>query len=225
MTERQYNPLDKLNLGKSVAEALLDSPVHPLGSIPQFDGAGIYVIYYKGPFPPYRILAERNATKPEWPIYIGKAIPPGGRKGVAVFREASGPHLWGRLREHADSIRAASNLAIEDFDCRHLIVDDIWIPLGETLLIATFKPVWNISLGGFGNHDPGKGRYQGLQPLWDVLHPGRDWALRCRQRSETPDLLAKNVESFLRANRPPTDPHLRFSPAPEAPLSLDDLDL
>jgi hypothetical protein len=42
----QYNPLDKINLGKSVAEALIDRDAEPLGTLPQFAGAGIYAIYY-----------------------------------------------------------------------------------------------------------------------------------------------------------------------------------
>lgn len=41
-----YNPLDKQNLGASVAEALLGRKVRPLGSITRFGGAGIYAIYY-----------------------------------------------------------------------------------------------------------------------------------------------------------------------------------
>jgi hypothetical protein len=212
VTEGPYNPLDKINLGKSVAEALLDRPSNSLGEIPQFDGAGIYAIYYSGDFEPYRPMAERNAQAPEWPIYIGKAIPSGGRKGAAVFSAISGQHLWKRLREHADTVRAASNLKIEQFTCRYLIVDDIWIPLGETLLIAHFKPVWNLALDGFGNHDPGAGRYSGQRPVWDVLHPGRAWAERCADRIETSEGLANRVSKFLASNPPPVDPHMQFDP-------------
>lgn len=211
----QYNPLDKLNLGKSVAEALLDRAPSPLGEIAPFDGAGIYAIYYHGGFAPYRRMANNNADGPQWPIYIGKAIPSGGRKGAALFSRITGRHVWTRLREHADSIRAAQNLDIDDFQCRYLVVDDIWIPLGETLLIARFKPVWNLALDGFGNHDPGAGRYQGLRPIWDVLHPGRAWATRCAVRPETPADLYERAEDFLRDNPPPADAHMRFDPPPE----------
>ncbi|MBR0974322.1 Eco29kI family restriction endonuclease [Bradyrhizobium japonicum] len=207
----QFNPLDKINLGKSVAEALLEAAPDSLGDIKQFDGAGIYAIYYNGGFPPYGAMAKRNAKGCHWPIYIGKAIPSGGRKGAAVFSAISGRHVWGRLREHAESIRAASNLDIEDFKCRYLIVDDIWIPLGETLLIAHFKPVWNLALDGFGNHDPGAGRYGGQRPVWDVLHPGRAWAAKCATRSETPVELSTRIADFLSKN-PPADSHMRFEP-------------
>lgn len=213
MTEGPYNPLDKINLGKSVAEALLDSTPDSLGDIKQFDGAGIYAIYYKGDFAPYKLMADRNATAAEWPIYIGKAIPSGGRKGAAVFSSSTGRHVFNRLREHADSIRVTKNLKIEDFHCRYLIVDDIWIPLGETLLIAKFKPVWNLALDGFGNHDPGAGRYSGLRPLWDVLHPGRAWADKCAVRTETGVDLSARVLDFLEKNKPPENPHMQFDPA------------
>ncbi len=208
----QYNPLDKVNLGKSVAEALLDRKADSLGEIEQFIGAGIYAIYYNGDFPPYSLMAKRNAKKSEWPIYIGKAIPSGGRKGAAVFSEITGRYLWSRLKEHADSIRSVDNLDIDDFKCRYLAIDDIWIPLGETLLIAKFKPFWNLSLDGFGNHDPGAGRYNGLRPLWDVLHPGRGWAERCRARPETPKQLGKMAAEFLAENEP-TDTHIKFNAA------------
>ncbi|MGH6670753.1 MAG: Eco29kI family restriction endonuclease [Xanthobacteraceae bacterium] len=207
-----YNPLDKLNLAKSVAEALLDKEPVSLGEIGTFDGAGIYAIYYNGSSKPYKLMAARNAASAEWPIYIGKAIPSGGRKGAALlFSEITGRYLCNRLRDHADSVRAANNLNIEYFQCRYLAIDDIWIPLGETLLIAHFKPVWNLYLEGFGNHDPGAGRYQGLRPMWDVLHPGRAWAEKCRARPQTADDLAQHVSEFLKTNEPPADARFKFA--------------
>ncbi|MCH8328295.1 MAG: restriction endonuclease, partial [Candidatus Marinimicrobia bacterium] len=51
--ETPYNPLDKRNLGVSVAEALLSRKAVPLGKVKRFKGAGIYVIYYAGGFPAY----------------------------------------------------------------------------------------------------------------------------------------------------------------------------
>jgi Eco29kI restriction endonuclease len=77
-------------------------------------------------------------------------------------------------------------------------------------VIARFKPVWNLALVGFGNHDPGANRYSDQRPVWDVLHPGRAWAERCAARVETPEGLATRVEEFLLKNPPPTDPHTRF---------------
>lgn len=194
----KYNPLDKTNLGISVAEALLRQPVHPLGEIPGFRGAGIYAIYYTGEFAAYGAIAERNrGGRFDGPIYVGKAVPPGSRRGGSEFGEYRGNALCGRLREHAESIRAVKNLQIEDFFCRYLVVDDIWIPLGEALLIARFSPIWNRLVDGFGNHDPGKGRYAGLRPRWDTLHPGRPWAERCQQRQEAVKQIELEIADYL----------------------------
>jgi DNA mismatch endonuclease Vsr len=175
--------------------------------------ARLYALYYKGSFRAYRQMAQRNTDTAQWPIYVGKAIPKGGRRGASLFSEVSGRYLLARLKDHADSIREATNLRIEDFSCRHLRVDDIWIPLGETLLISRFKPVWNLLLDGFGNHDPGAGRYEGLIPLWDVLHPGRPWANKLKARQKTSADLSKRVTTFLSENEPPPDPHISFGPA------------
>src|SRR5690606_25425917 len=156
-----FNPLDKKNLGASVAEALLTKDAHPLGEVPVFEGAGIYAIYYTGDFAPYAQLKRLNSDgKFLLPIYVGKAVPPGARMGANLER-AAGKVLHRRLREHAESIKAAENLDIGDFYCRFLVVDDIWIPLGESLIIARFTPVWNSLIDGFGNHDPGSGRHAG----------------------------------------------------------------
>ena len=75
-----YNPLDKVNLGKSVADALLEQAPIALADVGRFEGAGIYAIYYHGAYPAYEALAQANAAGAKWPIYVGKAIPSGGRK-------------------------------------------------------------------------------------------------------------------------------------------------
>lgn len=210
MSDEPYNPLDKVNLGKSVAEALLDSPIHPLGNLPRFMGAGVYVLYYTGDFEPYRLMAERNQRALEWPIYIGKAVPPGTRRGMALFGPETAPSLRGRLQEHARSVRSAGNLDIDHFQCRYLIVEDIWIPLGEAMLITRFRPLWNQLVDGFGNHTPGAGRLKGMIPLWDVLHPGREWAPRHEPRPQTAEQIAEDVRKFLAGTALSADPHIDF---------------
>ena len=112
--------------------------------------------------------------------------------------KTSSTALSARLRQHAASIDQADNLNIEDFDCRFLVVEDIWIPLGENLLIAKFAPNWNKLIDGFGNHDPGSGRYNQVQSRWDVLHPGRPWAQRLRDRPEGPEQISRELEAYLR---------------------------
>lgn len=202
-----YNPLDKENLGASVAEALLGRRVHSLGELTRFGGAGIYAVYYTGAFAEYAPIAKRNRDdRFEAPIYVGKAIPEGGRKGGKPTEGAT-QALFSRLRDHEKSVRASQNLDIADFYCRFLAVDDIWIPLGESLLIAKFSPVWNVLVDGFGNHDPGKGRYEGMRPRWDVIHPGRDWAEKCKARPETANQILVDIKTYLRTVAPPKSPH------------------
>ena len=186
MSETPYNPLDKKNLGVSVADALLASSMSSLPPETSFLGAGIYAIYYTGEFPSYAPITRRNRNgRFEAPIYIGKAIPAGARRGGGLGL-TTGSVLFRRLNEHAQSIAQTENLRLEDFSCRYLVVDDIWIPLGESLLIEKFAPVWNSSVEGFGNHDPGSGRYNSQCPLWDMVHPGRPWASRLRENRKSP---------------------------------------
>lgn len=185
MPDTPYNPLDKKNLGISVADALLASPISSLPPEERFVGAGIYAIYYVGDFEPYAPVAERNRYgRFEAPIYVGKAIPAGARRGGGLG-VTTGPVLFRRLNEHAQSVANVENLNLADFFCRYLTVDDIWIPLGESLLIEKFAPIWNSTVEGFGNHDPGSGRYNSQKPPWDVVHPGRPWADRLKDNKKS----------------------------------------
>ncbi len=191
-----YNPLHKTNLGISVANALLGLPVGPLPPPEPFIAAGIYAIYYTGEYPAYKSIAKQNkGGKFQAPIYVGKAIPAGARRGGIGLGESPGTVLFSRLKEHAESVADAKNLKPEHFFCRYLAVDDIWIPLGESLLIQRFLPAWNVVVDGFGNHDPGKGRYNQQKSSWDVLHPGRGWAEKCavnlKSESQILERLAK----------------------------------
>jgi hypothetical protein len=208
VSDKPYNPLDTRHLGASVAEALLERLPQPLGQLHPFSGAGIYAIYYTGDFPLYApIAAANNDDQWRWPIYVGKAVPSGARKGG--IGAATGRWLFNRLREHAESVSAAENLDLADFRCRYLVVEDIWIPLGESLLIAKFTPLWNRMIDGFGNHDPGAGRYMGARPRWDVLHPGRGWAAKCQPRAEVAEIVYSEIEAHLRtAPVPPARPRM-----------------
>ncbi|MCZ7589202.1 MAG: Eco29kI family restriction endonuclease [Gaiella sp.] len=148
-----------------------------------FDGAGIYAIYYGGLYGLYQPISSASCESS--PIYVGKAVPSGSRRG-GFLEAATGRAVSSRLGQHAASIRAhqewgeqqgVEHLRLEDFACRYLVVDDIWIPLGEAILISHYQPVWNAVVDGFGKHASGAGRTQGRRSLWDELHPGRAWAL------------------------------------------------
>lgn len=193
---KSYNPLEKQNLAESVVNELLEVPVSPLEALTPFEGAGVYVIYYVGnfePYAPYKNNLEGGVF--EKPIYVGKAIPKGARTGGIGLDEAPGQVLYGRLKEHLESVRQANNLDSRDFYFRHLVVDDIWIPLSESLLIASYKPIWNVTITGFGNHDPGSGRYNQKRSLWDTIHPGRSWAERCQPALLTSEQILGNLSN------------------------------
>lgn len=103
-----YNPLDRKNLGRSVADALLLSDVVPLGGIRRFRGAGIYALYYTGDHPAYCEIAKRNRNDRFLvPIYVGKAVPAGARKGHPGELADPGSVLSKRLQEHEASIKEA----------------------------------------------------------------------------------------------------------------------
>ena len=197
-TEQLFNPLDKKSLGTSIANALLAQPVGPLPPCEKFIGAGIYAIYFSGDHAVYRTIAKADAEGKEIPlIYVGKAVPEGAHKGGFGLDTPAGVVLFSRLCDHAESIQQTKNLSVKDFACRYLVVDEIWIPLGESLLIEMFSPIWNRLIDGFGNHDPGSGSYRQQRSPWDVLHPGRTFAEKLQPHSKTDIELLKAVAAFV----------------------------
>ncbi len=205
LDETPYNPLDIDNLGESIADAILERSVRPLSSLTTFQGAGIYVIYYTGDFPVYKPLAERNRDGQfAAPIYIGEAVHRGASTGRRREPENAGTPLFDRLGQHRTSISRATNLDVADFACRYLVTHDVWIPLGETVLIERFQPLWNIYVRGFGNKDPGKRRLTGERPMWDTIHPGRSWAVTMTANRLSEAQIMERLQSALSGS--PTTP-------------------
>jgi hypothetical protein len=105
-----------------------------------------------------------------------------------------------RLREHARNVHQAKNLEISDFHCRFIILQgaetDLIVPI-EAALIRKYRPLWNSVVDGFGNHDPGKGRYNQARSEWDVLHPGRPWADRLMGESPRLEEVMEKVKNSL----------------------------
>jgi hypothetical protein len=203
-----YNPLAKENLGESVADALLRIAVRPLGDASNLVGAGVYAIYYSGPFEIYAPIAARNCGGHcTQPIYVGKAVPKGARKGGLGFDAGTSKGLRDRLGQHATSIREASNLDLADFHYRALTVDDIWIPLGENVVIEKYQPLWNRVIDGFGNKTPGQRRATQRRSPWDVLHPGRKFvdALALAGGSLSVQQIEQRVTDFLAGKLPEAD--------------------
>jgi hypothetical protein len=220
-----FNPLDRVELGRSVGRALLLSNCQSLPPERRFLGAGLYAIYYQGDFKPYAPVAFSDC---EWPIYVGKAAPKGGRSGLIGLDAEPGADLFSRLREHARSLEAAANLDPADFRCRYLVVDDIWIPLAERLLIGHYQPLWNGTVKGFGNHPPGgkpgggTSRGDQMKSAWDILHPGRSWA-KGRKASVAKRALLESIRIHLEAH-PPARGEAPILGEPPTLVPEDDLD-
>ena len=199
MTTEPFNPLAMDSLAHSIVTRMTEMIPASLDDVPVFTGAGLYAIYYQGALPVYSDLVAINTPAATVPIYVGKAVPAGSRKGVKVAASNKTKALSNRVREHAKSISAATNLDIADFVARWLVVEDIWIPLGESAMIRQHRPVWNAIVDGFGNHDPGDGRAKGVRSRWDTLHPGRSWADKYPKRKETPSHIEQEIREYLRS--------------------------
>jgi hypothetical protein len=137
------------------------------------------------------------------PIYIGNAIPKGGRKGGFTDDDSAmhGSALRDRIGQHHASIDEASNLKVGDFSFRALVVDEIFIPLGENMLIEQFHPVWNMVIDGFGNKDPGRRRKDQYRSAWDVLHPGRKFADKLGENPIAPEKYEAALTTFYKTGK------------------------
>ena len=159
------------------------TPVHTLPPPNSLLGTGVYALYYTGQNPLYQRYAELNRLSYDYPIYIGKAVPRGWRQARASDNPLNqSRELIGRLREHSRSIILGAELLLEDFMCRFVIFEEEgsdMISTIEAALIKLNRPLWNTAVDGFGNHDPGSGRYEQAKSDWDVIHEGRAWAIKC----------------------------------------------
>lgn len=183
-----------------IKEALEFFDATPLEKLPlqaAFTGTGVYALYYTGKYDHYSFYAKRSTRIP---IYIGKAVPQGWRQGRLTAEASMGRELYRRIKEHAKNIDASENLDSKDFEARFMIFKDDTANLISTIesaLIRKYNPLWNSIVDGFGNHDPGKGRYNQAVSEWDFLHPGRMWVARLTgQKPEMEQIIAK-IRKYL----------------------------
>lgn len=176
------------------------TPVHRLPPPENFIGAGVYSLYYIGKSDLYLPLYQQNRVSFDQPIYVGKAVPKGWRQARS---QDAGNELFNRLNDHFRSISAARNLKIEDFRCRFMILEDAaadMIGTVEASLIRHYKPVWNSCIDGFGNHTPGAGRFQQAKSDWDVIHPGRKWADKCKGKATSKEEVEMRIKNYFLSN-------------------------
>jgi hypothetical protein len=213
MPQATFDPADPKAIGRMVSIALLAQPLVPLADIQPAYGSGVYAIYYRGDHPLYGRISNS-----ETPMYVGKADP--ANDDASTTRE-QGAKLTGRLVEHAGTIATAeayrdhlpphlSPIYLKDFMCRRLVCATNAQLVAEKHLIRTFWPVWNSetkACWGMSKHgDAAKTRANKRSP-WDVVHPGRPWALDEKLvDSLTPDQISQRISETL-VRVPPRGDH------------------
>jgi Eco29kI restriction endonuclease len=179
------------------------TPVHTLPPPESFLGTGVYALYYIGRNPLYKRYAELNRLAYSYPIYVGKAVPKGWRQARASDSASTqSRELIGRLREHGRNIELGSDLSLDDFMCRFVIFEEAGSDMISTIEAALIKlnmPLWNTAVDGFGNHDPGKGRYEQAKSDWDVIHEGRAWAKKCNGTAKEKSTIVAKVRLHLKS--------------------------
>lgn len=205
-----FDPLAVENVGVTLAVELIEQQLHALPPTERFAGAGVYALYYLGAHPAYKQLValDEGLGGEKYPVYIGSAVRENVKQGFSP-RPTSQARLWTRLGHHADSIRRVQDAGLdagfrlEDFRCRFLALNDAYVTLAESVLIATFRPAWNGM--GFGSKVVGVRREGQIPSLWDSLHPGRGGrpAGNMEQRAKAE---AKIQESIDKLSEQPTDP-------------------
>jgi len=175
------------------------TPVSVFPPAERFEGGGVYALYYTGDFELYKAISLTAIEEGSLPIYVGKAVPAGWR--TARVTTTSGTPLFNRISEHFRNIRQVENLSPNNFKCKYLILDGdetgIIGPV-EAHLIRKFQPLWNVIIDGFGDHTPGKGRFNQAKSGWDVLHPGRAWAARCMGKPPDYDDLVERIRAYVK---------------------------
>lgn len=179
-----YKNDDFVELIKDAVRFFNGTPVRELPLAEAFTGTGVYALYYIGQEGIYGEYGELNRLSYSYPIYVGKAVPKGWRQArISDSPTVKSRVLFSRIREHSRSILIGSGIEIENFTCRFMIFEgDASDMIGsiEAALIKLHRPLWNTAVDGFGNHTPGNGRFEQAKSDWDVIHPGRGWADKCK---------------------------------------------
>lgn len=214
MPRSSFDPSDPKTVGRMVSLALLAQPLVPLGTISPSYGSGVYAIYYTGGHPLYAAISQT-----ETPIYVGKADP---ANGDASDPREQGDKLTARLIEHAGTIRTVEayaaaqplpeglhSIELKDFLCRRLVCATNAQLVAERHLIRMFWPVWNAdtkACWGMSKHGDAAITRKNKRSPWDVVHPGRLWALDELLEDKIPaDEIRDRINSVLTQYPPRTD--------------------
>lgn len=160
-----FDPLSTAELTAIICRKFEEQPSYDITTIPEFEGSGLYSIYYEGdsealylPLAPYKI-----------PVYVGSAQSHNSATGRGVQQRRP---LWTRVKQHGKSI-LEGGLDGSDFAVRLLLLPDVHIDLGENGLRVGYQPIWNSVLTGFGSHEQGPTTRKSKRSKWDTVHSGR----------------------------------------------------
>lgn len=97
-------------------------------------------------------------------------------------------------------------LRIEDFTCRRLVCATNAQLVAERHLIGLFKPIWNNEIGlcwGISKHGDAATTRANKRSPWDVMHPGRGWAMAASlEDNASPDIIINRIRVHLEAFPP-----------------------
>lgn len=177
-----FDPSNQETLAKLVILGLIAQEKEPIGALTHTYGSGVYAIYYTGNHPFYAPISNT-----ETPIYVGKADP---ANPSAQIPKEQGDRLYRRLADHYRMIQLAQNyqgtppvwekLNSDDFFVRRLVCVTNSQLVAEKHLIQLFKPAWNSEMRvcwGISKHGDKASTRKNDRSPWDVLHPGRSWAM------------------------------------------------
>jgi len=191
-----------IELVKDAVRFFNGTPVHSLPLSEKFTGTGVYALYYTGKNAFYAKYAAFNRLAYTHPIYVGKAVPKGWRRSrIADVLGNQSSELYARIQEHTRTIDRADGIAVDEFFCRFVIFEaDSSDMIGtiEAALIKLSRPLWNSVVDGFGNHTPGAGRFEQAKSDWDVIHPGRLWAEKCKGIAKDRSRIIQYIEHHFK---------------------------
>lgn len=211
-SEVKFDPLRLDILSENLRQALDARTPTAFPPSERFAGAGLYALYYTGPLPLYKGIKKKDT-----PIYVGKAE--AGNSSYGDPPNDDGSKLYDRIVKHSVSVQevaeSGGNLSVGHFEVRHLLLEDVWIVLGERALLRAYAPVlWNTLMPGFGANPPGTAR-RNARSIWDTIHPDRPRAGEICNRRFTQSEMKQRIQRGVDISQ--------MEPGPEREMALNEL--
>ncbi|MFE6859012.1 Eco29kI family restriction endonuclease [Nocardia sp. NPDC057668] len=165
-TPESFDPLSTTQLTNTICEIFERQPLVSMAKeIPNFEGSGLYAIYYRGS----SVALYQPLSVLQIPVYAGQ----GRSSNSATGKKKKTPFaVRNRLKMHRKSM-LGGGLPVDEFRFRALLMPDVHADLGENGLRVGYQPVWNDVLNGFGSNEQGSATRTSARTKWDTLHSGR----------------------------------------------------